>query len=627
MISTSAAFDTNIAKRTKRKVYGMITIDFSDPLVDESIILSSSSIAQASFIDQAKDGIEDPTDNWLALDGSCDASGTYKLCPGTGDTYLENIYEMGLWFADVSDGSANFATAQTLTVTFSSRAVDSLKVIGDSIKGEYPVDFTIELYDASSTLLHTETVTGNTLVKWSTSIATVSSVAKEVLSITKWSHAGRCAKILEFFTSIRMVHMGNEVLNMELLEESEVNDASLPIGNISSNQLTFKVLNRDRLYDAGNTASQLYNLVKPNRKVAAYIGTDGASGVEFISLGVFWTQDWDVPDSDIYAGSVALDLLNLMDLQANYTPGLLTSQTLYQIIENACLDFGLQSSQYNIDSALSSITIPYAYIENVSHREVIRLACAATPAYAFMDRNGVLQVRSLSWLAANSTTSVKTIAKSEYSDRSNPAKYENIKNVVQVTTQPLVPDGSSSTVYTDSSIVIPASSSLTITALYSEKPVISASAALVTPPAGVSITGSTYYAWGADIIIQNTNATDQTVQLDITGTVLRVTGSRIVTSSDQASINEFGQLIYRFPDNPLVQNYTQAKVIADALISTFANAYAGLTQTWRGNPALELGDRITTDDSRSATSDFWLIRQQLTFDGSLVAAHDARSAT
>ena len=629
MITTSAEYKASIAQRFHRRTEGKVIIDFSDPFTDTSITVTPSSIGNMSYINQTNDGIEDPTHNWFPLDGSALLDGSFKLAPQSTDSNLENVYEVGWWGADVSDGSANFTSPQTITVTFSDRAVDSVKVIGDSIKGEYPVDFTIKLYNAAGTLLHTETVTGNTAVKYTASITPVLAVAKEVLAITKWSHAGRCAKVIEFFTSIKVTHMSNEIFEIDLLEESEVANGSLPVGNISSNSLTVRVLNIDRLYDAGNTASQLYNLIKPNRKVQAYIGAAGVSGVtEYIPLGVFWTGNWNVPDDDVYVEVQALDIINLMGREANYIPGLLTSQTLYEIIEDALLDFGVNVAMYDIDTDLSSVTVPYAYIEQKSHREVIRLAAAAGLARVYADRDGVITVHGIGWLAANSATSVRTIGADEYFKRKNPSRFDDLKNVVQVKTQPLVADGSSSTVYSKADVVVPASSSLTVTALYSEKPVISASAALVSPPAGVAISGTpTYYAWGASVVIANSNGTPQTCQLDVTGTVLRVTGSEIVESSDAASVAEFGRLVYEFPDNPFVQTHDQAKAIADALVSAYATAYRDITEEWRGDPAIVPDDRVTTDDSRTTTADYWIVRQQLKWDGALSVTFDGRKAT
>jgi len=71
-------------------------------------------------------------------------------------------------------------------------------------------------------LLYTETVTGNTQVSWSKTLAVpVLDVAKQVLEITRWSHEGRQAKIIEFFTSIREIYETGDLISIRLLEERE----------------------------------------------------------------------------------------------------------------------------------------------------------------------------------------------------------------------------------------------------------------------------------------------------------------------------------------------------------------------------------------------------------------------
>jgi hypothetical protein len=99
-------------------------------------------------------------------------------------------------------------------------------------------------------------------------------VAKQVLTITKWSHPGRQAKILEFFTSIQETYEGDDVLLIHLLEEREVSQGSLPVGNISANEIDIRLSNETRKFDAGNTQSPLYQLLKQNRRIRAWLGVE-----------------------------------------------------------------------------------------------------------------------------------------------------------------------------------------------------------------------------------------------------------------------------------------------------------------------------------------------------------------
>ncbi|NLA52579.1 MAG: hypothetical protein GX860_10740, partial [Alcaligenaceae bacterium] len=48
---------------------------------------------------------------------------------------------------------------------------------------------------------------------------------------------------------------------------------SLPVGNISSNEIDIRLVNEDGKFDAGNRQSPLYQLLKPNRRIKAWLGT------------------------------------------------------------------------------------------------------------------------------------------------------------------------------------------------------------------------------------------------------------------------------------------------------------------------------------------------------------------
>lgn len=621
MIATSAEYQASITKRTNRATTAKVEINFTDPFVDQSITVAVSGEGSASYKDQVCDGIYEPSHNWFPLDGTGLLDGTFLLMPPTSDTIAALSMEVGWWGDGVAGAGGTFPVAQVLTVEFTARAIESLLVCSDSIKSEYPVDFTIQLYDTDDVLLHTETVTGNTLVYWTATISSVAAVTKQVLTITKWSHVGRCCKIYEFFTSILRVYNGDEIFTMELLEERESDTASLPVGNISSNELTLKLYNLERQFDYGSP-SAIANLVKPMRKISAYIGAAGVAGVtEWIPLGVFWSQEWQVPDDDQYVETVAYDLLTLM-AGTDYSPGFMVNQTIYDIIVDICQSYGLLAGMYTIDPALDVNPIPYADLAITNHREALRKACEASLSTAHVDRLGVLHIEGPDYLKQNKETSLRTLTTAEYFTRKNPSRYAMIANVVRVNTSPLVPDAATTQVYQDTDTVVPAGATITIRANYTESPCINPVASLNSPPVGSSITSATYYNWGADVTIQNTAVTDATVELDIDANVLRIAGSRCAEARDESSIIEFGEKVFEFPDNQLIQDYDVALSVANQVLSSFASARRDLSQEWRGDPAMELGDCITTDASRTNTEDYWLIRQKLVWDGTLRASHD-----
>jgi hypothetical protein len=255
----------------RRQVLARAVIDYTDPFMDQSIEVETSENANVSYPEQTADSVQEATHKWASLDGSWVLDGTYHLAPPP-----EKLaqYQFGWWGKQLAGAGGVFtAPYPALTVTHLPRPIHTLRVVGDTARGEYPVDFEIKLYAQDDTLLYTETVTGNTLVSWSKTLPSpVLDVAKQVLTIARWSHAGRCAKIVEFFTSIREIYETGDLISIRLLEEREASQGSLPVGNISSNEIMLVLNNEDKKFDIDNENSPLKNLLKPNRRIQVWLG-------------------------------------------------------------------------------------------------------------------------------------------------------------------------------------------------------------------------------------------------------------------------------------------------------------------------------------------------------------------
>jgi len=261
-------------KADRRHIEARVVIDYTDPFIDQSIEIEASEQANVSYPQQSADSVDQTTRKYACLDGTWDlTSGEYHLAPSADQLTQQ---QFGWWGAQFADQDGYFAEPYpTLTVTHLPRPIRQLKVVGDTAREEYPVDFTIKLYAQDDTLLKTETVTGNDQVSWQKALEPeVLDVAKQELVITRWSLPGTCAKIVEFFTSIREVYETGDLVSLRLLEEREASQGSLPVGNISANEVTIVLNNEDKKFDIDNEQSPLKNLLKPNRRIQVWIGAD-----------------------------------------------------------------------------------------------------------------------------------------------------------------------------------------------------------------------------------------------------------------------------------------------------------------------------------------------------------------
>jgi hypothetical protein len=603
----SAAFLEAIAA-PERRVLGRCQIDFTDWALDQSLQVSASESANTCWLQQTADGIREVPHKWTSLDGSWVLDGSYRLAPGT--QAEADRYQMGWWGAQLAGaGGAFLAPYPTLTITHFPRPVHTLRVSGDSARGEYPVDFAIRLYGASDVLLHTETVTGNADMHWALAIEPVMSVVRQELEITRCSHVGRQAKIVEFFTSIQQTFEIGDLLTISLLEEREVGQGTLPVGVISANEVSVRIRNDDRRFDADNAQSPLYQLLKPNRRVRAWLGgTLPDESVEWVPLGTYWTVEWQAPDDTVVAELVARDRLELLRKSTYQTSQVLSSVTLYDLADIVLQDAGLAVTDYSLDTALQSIVIPHAWSEPVSHREALRVIAEAALGAVYCDRDGVLRVEA--GLPAGAP--VLQIGPDLYFRADNPMRPGEVANEVIVETQPLRPLDALQEVHrSNEPVTVPAGQTVIIVARYNERPVIEAVASLE-GTVFTAIQSATYYGWGAEITLHNPGGSPEDVTLVIEGRPLKVLNRQRAVARDEDSIVDLGTLRYELSANPLVQTLAVAQQLADAILATAKDPRRDLELEWRGNPALLLGDVLA-----SRGGNYVVIRQELEWAGAL----------
>ena len=627
MLNVSEQFIEAI-KANPRRVVGKVRISYSDPFLDPSVETQVSENNYISWPDQVVTiSIDQENEDsamaykYAALDGTWVLDDTYHLAPDTDATAKLN--HMGWWGSSLSGEDRTFLEPYpSLAATFSKRTVIELAVAGDSKRGEYPVDFDILAYDESNILLHTETVTGNTGVTWEKEIEAVNNVSKLILQIRKWSHPGRTVKIAGFFTVLIETYTGDDVFQINLLEEREFSDGTLPIGNISANEITVQISNADHRFDAGNVDSQLYNLVKANRKIKAWLGAELNDGsIEYVPLGTFYANNWSVPEDDIYAEVTGRDRMEVLTLSTFNTP-VLQNVSLFDLANIILDDIGITNRF--VDNELQEYIIPYAFFdENTTHRECLRIIAESSLSQAYMNRNNQIRIEGPSYLQNNNAESIANITRDEYFTKDNPANYDDLANYIEVTTKPLVPATEAEEVYStdeDELESITARETKTLTVYYNKKPVIEASTSLLDgAPDGLTISGVIYYAWGAVVTVSGATV-DGSFGITVTGNPLEVTGSQTIEDHDNASIKEHGKKTFTFGDNPFIQTAEMAKKIAQKCLGLSKDSRRDVTIEWRGNPAHELGDRITVPDSKNTTADFYIISQELDWDGGLTCS-------
>lgn len=370
-----------------REIKAKVEITWTDPREDSTVSVSSNDLNRVSAPWQTINNSITPTFNWFSL-GSSKLDGISRLMPD-----MESIddYEVGWWSKSASNDSNVFLTPPELNLELGGRALRKLTVTGDSLKLEYPVDFEIKVYNGN-TLLYTKTVTGNNSVNWEFDVSQmgINLATKMVLRITKWNKPNCCAKILEFFSSIKMTYDSHDIVSINIVEESET-QGGLPFGSISANELSLKLNNIDSIHSPSNRNSPLYGLIKKNRKIKVWIGLKYETYTEWRQMGVFWSGDWKASSNSVYVETTCRDLLQLMT-ETDFKTEIIENTNLYNLAELVLNDYGLSSDMYKIDTSLQQFIIPYAWFDKTTHREALRQIAEASVSRVYADREGKIRI-------------------------------------------------------------------------------------------------------------------------------------------------------------------------------------------------------------------------------------------
>lgn len=136
-----------------------------------------------------------PLSSALGLFGEA-SSVTDKQYFSLHDNVLDGSYspidgDVGIWGVSLSDESGALQSPLVVTIT-DSLTINALRLIGS--RYNYPVDFTIKLYNGNS-LLHTIAETGNVLLEYIAYLPKTYTVTKYEVSVTKISAANSVARL------------------------------------------------------------------------------------------------------------------------------------------------------------------------------------------------------------------------------------------------------------------------------------------------------------------------------------------------------------------------------------------------------------------------------------------------
>lgn len=595
------------------QIYTGVSEDARDLLEVLSFNPTSTSANGTSY-PQLYDGLDSPTRKWTTLHENV-LDGSYKLIPADASE------QVGWWDTNISDINGNFVVNPVFLATFQSTKLDKLIVSGDDILDVVIEDFDITVYDSTGSVLHTESITGNTLAHWEKNITPVAGASKIKLEVIKINQANYAAHLLEALPSVAADALADgELVDLNVLEELEYFSGGIPIGTISSNEIDVSLDNSTHQFDIDNTDSPIYGFLKRRRKIEPWLGiTNPTNGiVDWYPLGQFWTVKWNVPDSSLVAYVTGRDILELMRTTVFVTSALYQDYSLYSLFKLILDDFNFLGLEYEIDTALQSIIIPFAWFDRVSHRTALEQLAKTSTVNVYIDRSGKVVIQQVTPTAG---VIYEMDDDKNYFSKNYPYAWAEITNTIEVISHEYELQSEQSVFSSDTTFSVPAGSQVEKTFVFNTIPSNNISAVNITAGPNTSVLSYNAYAWGVVATIQNTGgAAESVTAVSILGTPLELKNTEVASALDSTEVLDNGEIATRLT-NVFIQDREYAQELADAIIVLFKSSRQDISLDARGHIGLLLGDRVTV---AGKTEQYMISRQEINWVGALSASIEGK---
>jgi hypothetical protein len=567
-----------LSKETVRHPAAWVDITWSDTATENTDISTTTPVNRAGLLNQVLNafGVQ-KTWAFCEIDDrySPKLDSMQAMPDNDKQGFLVGWWGDGLrdWWssANVSGGDCVFVQRPHLRLEMFPIPVTNYVITGG--QGEYPTEFIIQFTDSHSQVV-SEHITNNTSMNFTKTINEIKEVKQIDLYIIKWSIPNAFVKIVKVGSNYKQGFIGDDIVSINLLEETEGSIATLPVGNISSNQISLSLQNIDDKYFFGNVASAVAKATRTNRRIEPSIGFND----NLLVKGIYWSNEWDIEDT---AQTSALDRLGLLqnvqyngignidnnsDVAAEQSIWL--NKSLYQIATDVLEDLRanyMPDLEYSIEG-LQQI-IPMGFFTSQSYFDVIKTIASAGCAFAYMD----------------------TPTEAEKAQAALRGNY-NCMDILRI--KPL-----EQFIYTTVDV---------------------ATAERITEDDYISLRFTSNLGNIANIITVNYAG----YELDEDNKPVEKEDSKKgVTVKSDSSILEFGKVKYEYADNNLIQTASHAQDIATRLRSAFSEfAYMIELQTF-GDVTRKIGDILDIPEynkNNILTRGYYVITKiQTDFDGGL----------
>lgn len=598
----------SVMKAPERNVQGKVSITYTDPMLDYITTVTPTSEAYNSRSDQLIDSDVMVTDRYFTLYDN-DLTGTYKLIGADS--------QVGWTSATLSDARGYFSNPPYVEVAFEARPINTLKIVFDASHDNIVKDFTVELTDANG-----KTFEYTTHDNIETSVEVLSETLSEIVRIRvivyRVDKPFYPATIVEVPAYSTFLYRGyddvSELISIELLEELTYEDEVEALGGVSANEITVVLDNSTKEFFF-NSGSPVSKQLRRNRKIVPSLGAEVVPGkIEWHELGTFWSYKWDVPVNGLSATVVGFDTIGLLGLTDYTDHHVQKDKSIGELIEYVLDDAKRQFSfiAYDIDEALYSIVIPYAWFSRSSHANALRKISNCYPMHIYCNRQGTIcakpQKLRLDYFYDEWSDDTNVI------DKNYSSLYTALPNLVNITVNSVGLETTTELVRDDASHSINGEEDVT---LLFTAPYYSDVSVEVVCDETVSYSYAVY-SWGIQIRFTGTGSVSSIVCF---GTAVKALSQSAIERRNQESIRVDGT-IARNISSDFIQTNELATRIMDRLFSLSEYDKYDASVTYRGDIALSINDPILLHNGIAPDNRYNIKRHELSWNGALSGSAD-----
>lgn len=503
-------------------------------------------------------------------------------------------FEVGWWSEVLCDSAGVFIPYQVIEILLAEESSSiGVTITFDPAANEYAADFDIAVYGADDQLIHDESIVGNTASIYLMERA-LEGYKKVVVTIKRWRTGYRRARIAEIDFGIVREYSGDNLINLNLLEEISPTNEILPAG-----EFKFIVDNSSREFNILNPEG-FYRFLQQRQEAMLELGVEVATDIfEFVQIGRYYLVDWQSDEGALTTTFTARAAIGTF-LEEEYLEAVLGSRSLYALAEEILLRTKVP---YEIGEALQNI-YSSGYMPKMTLREALQHVGIMSRAAIYCTREGAICIKRLGNTAVDSIT------------------FDNVYQEPQVKLDRLVTaiDILVNTYFEGSEEKEILNTTLPING--EETVYLEYGTPVYNVDAGVTVAGAESYSiigkYNNGIRLTLTGASN--VSVVITGKELLTTKTTYTLKNAQDKKEEGVTLKV---DNPLINDAQTARGVAEWLLTQY-NQRAVYETNWQQNPALECGDIVLVEDSYGANKPSLITKQEYDYQGYLFGKTTSR---